>query len=108
MTFSDGLEILRTHAQQTKAAYFINPPYTVGGKNVGSRLYTHFELDHDKLFNLCSNLAGEFLMTYSNDQEVQGLVRKYHFSMKEILMKSTHYAKMTELLIGCELSWVNV
>ena len=54
---------------------------------------------------MCSKLTGDFLMTYSNDKAVQSLANKYQLATKEIAMKSTHHAKMTELLIGRDLSW---
>jgi DNA adenine methylase len=50
-------------------------------------------------------LAGDFLMTYSHDQTVKTLAKKYHLTVKEIAMKNTHHTKMTELLIGRDLSW---
>lgn len=101
----DGLEILKENAHKTDVVFFIDPPYTAGGKNAGRRLYTHFELDHDALFEASCKLSGDFLMTYSNDHQVQTMARKYHLAMKEIAMKNTHHAKMTELLIGRNLDW---
>ncbi len=103
----DGIKILKEKAYHSEASFFIDPPYTAGGKSAGSRLYTHAELDHDELFTVCSELTGAFLMTYSNDKTVQNLAKKYQFIRKEIAMKNTHHAKMTELLIGRDLSWDN-
>ncbi len=101
----NGMEILRENSGLTDAVFFIDPPYTAGGKRAGSRLYTHSALDHEALFKISSTLAGDVLMTYSNDKTVQELSEKYKFAMKEIAMKNTHHAKMTELLIGRDLSW---
>ncbi len=101
----DGIEVLKDSLHRTDAVFFIDPPYTAGGKSAGSRLYTHCELDHDQLFEISSRLAGDFLMTYSNDKDVKSLAQKYHLVMKEIAMKNTHHAKMTELLIGRNLDW---
>jgi DNA adenine methylase len=101
----DGIEVIRKNSHQTGAAFFIDPPYTAGGKRAGSRLYTHSELDHNELFQVSSSVIGDFLMTYSNDKTVQSLANKYQLAMKEIAMKTTHHAKMTELLIGRDLSW---
>lgn len=103
----DGIEVLEENSHLAGAVFFIDPPYTAGGKRAGNRLYTHYELDHDKLFNVSSRLTGDFLMTYSNDKDVKNLARKYHLAMKEIAMKNTHHAKMTELLIGRNLDWDN-
>lgn len=101
----NGLDVLRENLYQPDVIFFIDPPYTAGDKSAGSRLYTHFDLDHEELFNVSSKLAGDFLMTYDNDNVVQGLTLKYHFAMKEIAMKNTHHLKMTELLIGRNLNW---
>src|SRR5579863_4444790 len=48
----DGMAILRQHAHQPHALFFIVPPYTAGGKKAGARLYTYFELDHEELFRI--------------------------------------------------------
>ena len=42
-------------------------------KKAGSGLYTHFELDHRKLFKLASECRGDILLTYDNAQEIVGL-----------------------------------
>ena len=101
----DGIEVLKKKTHYQNTVFFIDPPYTAGGKKAGSRLYTHSKLDHDELFKVSSRLVGDFLMTYSNDQTAQNLANKYQLAMKEIAMKNTHHAKMTELLIGRNLSW---
>src|SRR6185369_7719210 len=60
----DGIEIVRRHGRKSTAAFFIDPPYTVGGKRAGRRLYTYSEIDHENLFKVTSKVAGDFLMTY--------------------------------------------
>ena len=50
---------------------------------------------------------GGFLMTYDDATEVRSLAVKYRFETRLIAMKGTHYTKMTELLIGRDLSWVD-
>lgn len=107
ITFINGnaLSIIEENLNRKDAVFFIDPPYTAGGKKAGNRLYTHFELDHESLFSLTSKVTGDFLMTYSNDRTVQSLAEKYGMASKEIAMKNTHHAKMTELLIGRDLSW---
>ncbi|MDX1524602.1 MAG: DNA adenine methylase, partial [Anaerolineae bacterium] len=101
----DGIEVLKQNASGRDTVSFIDPPYTAGSKKAGRRLYLHSELDHEALFQVGSQLAGDFLMTYSNDKAVKSLAAKYLLSTKEIAMKNTHHAKMTELLIGRDLSW---
>ena len=49
----DGLKIIEEYAEHEDVLFFIDPPYTAGGKKAGKRLYRHFELDHEQLFRLC-------------------------------------------------------
>jgi DNA adenine methylase len=103
----DGFEILNEYREEKNAVFFIDPPYTAGGKRAGSRLYTHSEVDHEGLFSLCKKLHGQFLLTYDNAEEVQALAQKYGFETKTVAMKNTHHAEMTELLISRDLAWVD-
>ncbi len=102
----DAFEILTEYRKDQSAVFFIDPPYTAGGKRAGSRLYTHSEIDHDKLFSFCEKLRGDFLMTYDNAEEVRVLAERHGFSVKPVAMKNTHHAEMSELLIGRNLDWV--
>ncbi|MBI5828243.1 MAG: DNA adenine methylase [Chloroflexi bacterium] len=101
----DGLAVMRQNAGRADAVFFIDPPYTAGGKRAGSRLYLHSELDHRELFSVAGELAGDFLMTYDDAPEVRALARKHGFDIHTIPMKNTHHAEMMELLIGRNLDW---
>ncbi len=102
----DAFDVLERYKNDEEVVFFIDPPYTAGGKKAGSRLYTHFELDHEALFAACGKLKGDFIMTYDNAEEVKSLARKHQFMAKPIPMKNTHHAAMTELVIGRDLSWM--
>ena len=102
----DAFEVLAARKHESDFAFFIDPPYTAGGKSAGSRLYTHSAIDHDRLFAACADLKGDFLMTYDNAPEVCEMARKYGFCTKPVAMKNTHHAEMKELLIGRDLSWL--
>jgi DNA adenine methylase len=102
----DGMNVLREHTNHTDVVFFIDPPYTAGGKNAGSRLYTHSELDHEELFEIVSRLRGDFLMTYDDVDAVRLLAQRYGFDTQTVPMKTTHHTKMTELLIGPNLEWL--
>ena len=103
---ADGLEIIRDNATCPGTVFFIDPPYTVGGKNAGSRLYLHNSLDHHRLFALATQVQGAFLMCYDNTDEARALADEHGFQTRAIAMKNTHHAKMTELLISRDLSWL--
>lgn len=102
----DGLPFFTQYAASLKTAFFIDPPYTVAGKRAGSRLYTHSAVNHEELFHLASQLAGDFLMTYDDEAEVRSLAARHRFEVRTVAMKSTHHASMKELLIGRDLGWL--
>ncbi len=103
----DGLQTMLKHKQRRDVAYFVDPPYTAGGKRAGNRLYRHCELDHDSLFALCGQVEGDFLMTYDNAPEVREMADRHGLASRPISMKNTHHAEMTELLISKGFSWLD-
>jgi len=103
----DGLKVMAEFADRKDTVYFIDPPYTAGGKKSGRRLYKHHQIDHERLFTICESLAGEFLMTYDDAEEVKQLARRHGFQMRTIPMKNTHHEIMKELVIARDLSWLD-
>ncbi|MDF1545256.1 MAG: DNA adenine methylase, partial [bacterium] len=49
-TQGDGIELMRSKANSKDAVFFIDPPYTAGGKKAGHRLYRYPHVDHEELF----------------------------------------------------------
>ena len=106
----DGIQVIREHASNPRAVFFVDPPYTAGGssgKRAGSRLYTHSELDHEQLFATAEKVAGDILLTYDDAPDVRTLATRHSFKVECVAMKNTHHAKMTELLIGRSLAWLD-
>jgi DNA adenine methylase len=95
----DGFRIIERHLKASRAAFFVDPPYTAGGKCAGRRLYLHNEVDHERLFVLMSRTRGQFLMTYDDTEEVTELAGRHGFAIKRVPMKNTHHAVKHELLI---------
>jgi DNA adenine methylase len=89
MTFveDDGFNLIREHQADSEAAFYIDPPYTLAAR----RLYTKWQMDQVRLFHTA---------------EIVELAKKFGFESHPIAMKNTHHAKMTELLIGKDLSWL--
>lgn len=103
----DGLEVMQDFATNQDSVYFVDPPYTAGGKKAGQRLYKHYNLDHELLFTVCESLKGDFLITYDNAEEVKRMARNHGFQMRLIPMTNTHHATMEELVVGRDLSWMD-
>jgi len=103
----DGLAIMEKYNNLNNCVFFLDPPYTAGGKRAGSRLYRFSKIDHEKIFHLASKARYDCLFTYDNAPEVKNLAEKYGFDTRLIAMQNTHLSKMLELLIGKDLSWLD-
>jgi len=95
----DAFEVIHRFSNNSDTCFFIDPPYTVGGKKAGSRLYTHNNIDHEKLFSVTANVRGSVMMTYDDSDEVRNLAKRYGFRIKTVPMKNTHHAVIYELLV---------
>lgn len=103
----DAFPLIEDNLNRKDLVFFIDPPYTAGnGKRAGSRLYTHFEINHEYLFSLLRRSTADFLMTYDNDEYTRELSVQHGFQFAPIAMTNTHHAEMKELLIGRDLSWL--
>lgn len=101
----NGMDVMKKHVDESGSVFFIDPPYTAGGKKAGARLYRYSSLDHEDLFCRVGSLAGDFLMTYDNAPEIKELAERFGFMTRTISMKNTHHATMSELLISRDLNW---
>lgn len=95
----DGMKLLESVALVRDAAVFVDPPYTAGGKRAGKRLYAHHDLDHAKLFEMLADSQCSFLMTYDMSPEILTLVRRHRFAAVRVAMKTSHHARMNEIVI---------
>jgi DNA adenine methylase len=97
----DAFEILEKNMNNEDAYFFIDPPYTIAGK----RLYTHFDIDHTKLFALTSRLKGRFMLTYDDTPEIRELADKNNLAYKTIPMKTTLHFEKNEIIISDNFNW---
>lgn len=94
----DGLDVM-ARCRSGRAVFFIDPPYTEGGKRAGRRLYDHNDVDHGRLFRLASTTKNGVVMTYGYSREVLGMARRHGLRARRIPMMSGHHAIMRELVI---------
>ena len=99
----DAFLTLEDFKNEESAFFFIDPPYTKAGK----RLYTHFDIDHDKLFELTSQLSGKFMLTYDDTPEIRELAKKYNLDFRTIPMKTTHHIEKNEIILSDNFDWWN-
>ena len=100
----DALALLPSllHGWGRRAALFVDPPYTAGGKRAGQRLYTYHELDYERLFDLLAGGRGSFLLTYDAAPAIEHLVIRHGFHAVRVAMKNAHHAHLPELVITSE------
>ncbi len=96
---ADGLDLLEVIAEIPGTVAFIDPPYNAGGKRAGRRLYSHNQIDHRRLFKILAQTPVDFLMTYDRSPEIAELIAEYGFHAVEVVMKNTHHAHISELVI---------
>ena len=99
---ADAFEILKKRKNDSKAFFFIDPPYTVAGR----RLYNLFNVDHRKIFELASQIKGHFLLTYDDAEEVRNWADEFNLPYRTIPMQTTHLVKKYELLISDNFDWL--
>lgn len=96
----DAFSLIHRYSKRATAAFFVDPPYTAGGKNAGSRLYSHNEVDHARLFSVLAKVRGPVMMTYDDAPEVRVMAERHGFQVEEVPMKNTHHSLMHELVIS--------
>ena len=99
---TDGIALLEERlasASTSRSAVFADPPYTIGGKQAGRRLYNHNDIDHPRLFSILAESGTDFLMTYDESVEILELVAKHDFHAVRMVMKNTHNHRLAELAI---------
>lgn len=97
----DAFKIIEENLSHKSAYFFIDPPYTIAGK----RLYTHFDINHERLFELTSQLKGKFMLTYDDTPEIRNLANKYHLQFRTIPMKTTLHFEKNEIILSDNFSW---
>lgn len=100
----DAFEIMENHLDDSDSYFFIDPPYTVAGR----RLYTHYEVDHRRIFEIASRMTGHFLLTYDDTLEVREWADEYGLPYITIPMQTTHLVTKNELLISDSFEWYGI
>ncbi len=95
----DAFKIINKFKNDSNAIFFIDPPYTAGGKKAGKRLYKYNHINHENLFSEMAKVKGKFIMTYDDTDEVIELAKDFNFLVSKVPMKNTHHEVKYELLI---------
>ena len=98
----DGMTLLSSSSMNDDVAVFVDPPYTVGRKRPGMRLYLHHKIDHERLFSVLSETKVDFLMTYNKSPDILDLIKRHRFEVVRVDMKTTHHTRVEELIVTPE------
>lgn len=95
----DALAWIGDYLHNPDTVFFVDPPYTAGGKRAGKRLYVHNQVDHESLFGLMARAMGPVMLTYDDSTDVRALAKRHGLSVHMVPMKNTHHALLHELII---------
>lgn len=101
---SDAFEVIGEYLNRTDTVFFVDPPYTQAAR----RLYRHWSIDHEKLFELMEDAKGDVLMTYDDTSEVRMWATRYGFQVRKLSMRTTHHQEKRELMICRDFDWLKV
>ncbi len=86
----DAFEAIAEFAGDPGAAFFVDPPYSIGGQGPGRRLYRHHKVDHDRLLGLLAAVRGRVLVTYDDRPEVRSLAARHGFEAEPLSIRDGH------------------
>ena len=95
----DAFDVIPRFTGHTSATFFVDPPYTAGGKSAGSRLYIHNHVNHAGLFEMLGTVSGSVMLTYDDAPAVRQFATRHAFFVREIPMKNTHHNRLHELAL---------
>lgn len=101
----NAFDAIRQFADDPDAFFFVDPPYTIGGKKAGRWLYTHNDIDHEGLFALMAGVRGLVMMTYDDTHEVRWLSERFGFCVNLVRMKTACHVAAEELLLTKAAAW---
>jgi DNA adenine methylase len=98
----DGLDIMAGQAEQGDTAFFVDPPYPQEGGN----LYKHSDVEHERVFQLCSDASERSLLTYDTTDVVQNLADKYGLNRRRLANENGRRGDTGEFLISSDMGWL--
>ena len=95
----DGLEVLRSFSTKPRAIAFVDPPYVVKGRGAGRRLYTHCDVDCEKLFEIVKRFLGPMIITYHRSVIIERLADAAGIERHTVTMQTGHTRSKRELIM---------
>jgi len=95
----DGLGLLGEFAHDRRVVAFVDPPYVVNGRGAGLRLYTHHDVDCERLFKVIEHFVGAMVITYHRSVVVERLADQAGIERRTITVQTGHKKKKRELIM---------
>lgn len=95
----DGIALLRSYSNEGDCCAFVDPPYVAGGMGAGTRLYEHFDVSPETVFETLNDFSGPALITYHRSRVVRRLADAAGMVCSEITMRTAHDKNRRELFI---------
>ncbi len=95
----DGLKLLRKFSSTPHTVAFVDPPYVVGGRGAGLRLYRHHNVDYEKLFEAIQDFKGPMIITYHRSEIVEREARAAGIKCRTVNMHTAHDVAKRQLIL---------
>ena len=95
----DGLGLLGEFAHDRRVVAFVDPPYVVNGRGAGRRLYTHHDVDCERLFKVIKDFVGAMVITYHRSVVVGRLADEAGIERRTITVQTGHKKKKREFIM---------
>jgi len=95
----DGIKLLRKFSSTAQTAAFVDPPYVVGGRGAGLRLYRHHQVDYKELFKVIQDFCGPMIITYHRSEIVEREARNAGVDCHTVSMHTAHTISKRQLIL---------
>lgn len=95
----DGLEALSDFSAVPQTVAFVDPPYVAQGRGAGLRLYRHYNVDCEMLFNKARAFSGPMIITYHRSEIVQRHAKRVGIECHTVNMHTAHTVAKRQLIL---------
>lgn len=100
----DGLAALSDFSASPQTVAFVDPPYVAKGRGAGLRLYRHYDVDCETLFNKTRDFSGPMIITYHRSEIVQRYAKEAGIECHTVTMHTAHSAAKRQLILYKSIS----
>lgn len=95
----DGLEVLGNFSSTPHTVAFVDPPYVTKGRGAGIRLYTHHDVDSEKVFEIVRSFSGPMIITYHRSDIVRREAMVAKIQCRTVYMHTAHTVSKRQLIL---------